>query len=365
MSQPRVEPLRVTIVQQGGVLGGAERWQLHLADATQRLDISVLGLGHGPTTAEWAARGWPVLTLPNERRPFRLAAVSARAGRALRRLRPDVVVAHGVKAGLVAVPAARLLGIPVVWVRHDASYSGRVTGLLDRLADGRVATSGWLLEGASASPRLVLNPPRMPAPVPREVARERLGISLDPGELLVGMAARVTRYKGIEDAVRALAEPAAARWVLAVAGIDDPADPDEHDRLLKLAAELGVAERVRFLGEVPWFHRWVSAFDAIAVLTRPTPEVPWAREAFGMSALEALTGGVPVIATPPVDAIAGPGGLTVAAESPDELARALGTLADEDSRHRLGEAGRKRALEFPDAAEAAGRLVDCRDDGAQ
>ncbi len=222
----------MTIVQQGGVLGGAERWQLHLADATERLDVSVLGLGHGPSTDEWNARGWPVVTLPNERGAFRLATVAARATRALRRLRPEVVVAHGVKAGLVAVPAAFLLGIKVVWVRHDASFSGRITGLLDRLTDGQVASSGWLLEGRSARDAIVVNPPRMTPPVPRDVAREQLGITLGPGELLLGMAARITRYKGIEDAVRALADPAAAAWVLAVAGIEDPTDRDEQDRLL-------------------------------------------------------------------------------------------------------------------------------------
>ncbi len=358
MTQPHTDRLRVTLVQQGGVLGGAERWQLELADATDRLDVSVLGLGSGPTAAEWAARGWPVVTLPDERRAHRLAAMSARAARVLRRLRPDVVVAHGVKAALVAVPAARLLGIPVVWVRHDASFSGPVTALLDRLSDGQVTTSDRLLDGRRTHNPLVLNPPRMPPPEPRDVARTRLGLSADAGDLLLGMATRIVRYKGIEDAVRALAQPGADAWVLAVAGIDDPAEPDEQDRLVKLAAELGVADRVRFLGEVPEFHRWVSAFDAVAVLTRPTPEVPWVREGFGMSALEALAGGVPVVAVPPVDDVVGPGGLSGAPGSPGELARALATLADEDARRRVGEAGTARALEFPDAPEAAGRLVD-------
>jgi glycosyltransferase involved in cell wall biosynthesis len=350
--------LRVTIVQPGGVLGGAERWQLQLADATDRLDVNVIGLGRGATTAKWTARGWPVVTLPNKRSASGLLGTSARVLRVLRRSRPDVVVAHGVKAALVAVPAARVLGIPVVWVRHDASFSGRVTALLDRFTDGQVATSAWLFEGRRASNSLVLNPPRMPAPVPRELARAELDVDLARGQLLVGMAARITRNKGIEDAVRALAEPAASSWVLAVAGIHDPAEPDEHDRLVKLAADLGVTERLRFLGEVPDFHRVVSAFDAIAVLTRPSPDLPWLREAFGMSALEAITGGVPVIAAPPVDEIAGAGGLAVAPGSPREVAEALGILAYDVARREVGEAGSARARHFPGAGEAAGRLVD-------
>ncbi|WP_278257927.1 hypothetical protein [Nocardioides convexus] len=84
---------------------------------------------------------------------------------------PSLVLVHGVKAALVAAPAARALGIPVVWVRHDASYGGRVVGLLDRLTDGQVSTSAWLQEGRSAGNPLVLNPPRVPVALSRDRAR--------------------------------------------------------------------------------------------------------------------------------------------------------------------------------------------------
>ncbi len=352
------DPLRVTVVQQGGVLGGAERWQLHLADASDRLEVRVLGLGGGPTAAQWRRRGWSVRTLPDRRTALQVLALAARAVPELRRTEPDVVVAHGVKAALVAAPAARLLGIPVVWVRHDASFAGRPVALLDRLTDGQLATSRWLLEGRAARNPLVLNPPRMPDPVPTGEARARLGLRVDDGDLVLGMAARLARNKGIEDAVRALAEPGAERWVLAVAGIHDPSEPDEQDRLVKLAADLGVADRLRLLGEVPDLGRVVSAFDAVAVLTRPSPDLPWYREGFGMTALEAITGGVPVVAVPPVDALVGGGGVAVPPESPAAVARVLAALADERTRRRLSTAGRERAQAFPAAGEAAGILAD-------
>nr|WP_246304603.1 glycosyltransferase [Nocardioides thalensis] len=349
--------MRVTVVQHGGVLGGAERWQLALADATDRLDVSVIGLGGGPTADAWATRGWPVVRLPSKSRATGLARVAARMPAALRRLQPDVVLAHGVKAALLAAPAARALGIPVVWVRHDASYE-RLTNLIDRMTDGQVSTSDWLTRGRSTRHGLVVNPPRMAGPVPRPEARERLGIHVAPDELLLGMATRITRNKGIEDAVHALADPAAAGWVLAVAGIHDPADPDEHDRLVKLAAEIGVADRVRFLGEVPDFHDVVSAFDAVAVLTKPSPDLAWYREGFGMTALEAITGGVPVIATPPVDELVGRGGICVPPACPPAVAEALVVLADPEARRLVAEAGERRAADFPDAPGAADRLVD-------
>ena len=88
--------LRVTVVQHGGVLGGAERWWLELADATGRIEVTGIALGTGATAAEWRHRGWPVTVLPTERTAPRLALASARVLALLRRSRPDVVVAHGV-----------------------------------------------------------------------------------------------------------------------------------------------------------------------------------------------------------------------------------------------------------------------------
>ncbi len=350
--------LRVTVVQGGGVLGGAERWQFQLADATDRLDLAVVTLGDGPAADAWAERGRPVTRLAAPRRGADLPATLARLLPVLRRQSPDLVLVHGVKAALAAAPAARLLGIPVVWVRHDASYDGRPVALLDRLTDGQVVSSDWLLRGRSAANPLVVNPPRMPGALPRPQARAALGAVVPDGMLVLGMGTRLSRSKGIEDALRALAEPAAAAWMLVVAGIEDPAEPGERARLLTLARELGVADRFVLVPAVPSFGAVVRAFDAVAVLTRPTPEAPWLREAFGMSALEALVGGVPVVAVPPVQEVVADGGIAVLPGAPTALALALAGLTDPELRQRLGEAAQRRSRAFPDAAEAADRLVD-------
>lgn len=351
-------PLRVTLVQLGGVLGGAERWQLQLADATDRLDLSVVALGDGPTAQAWADRGRPVTRLPAPRRAADLPGLLARLVPLLRRDLPELVLVHGVKAALVAAPAARALGIPVVWVRHDASYGGRVVGLLDRLTDGQVSASAWLQEGRSPGNPLVLNPPRVPDALPRDRARAELGVVVPDGMLVLGMGTRLARSKAVEDALRALAQPAAASWMLVVAGITDPAEPGERDRLLDLARDLGVASRFVLLPALPSFGAVVRAFDAVAVLTRPTYDAPWLREAFGMTALEALVGGVPVLAVPPVHEVAADGGLAVLPGAPTAIAGALAALTDPDLRRRLGTAGERRARDFPDATEAADRLAD-------
>ncbi|TQK71247.1 glycosyltransferase [Nocardioides sp. SLBN-35] len=350
--------LRITVVQQGGVLGGAERWQLQLAEATDRADLDVVALGGGPTAATWSRRGVPVATVRSERRASRIPLLAARVGAALRSSRPDVVVAHGVKAALAAAPTARALGIPFVWVRHDGSFEGWPTALLDRVSDGQVATGAWLLEGRRLRSSLLLNPPRTTDHLTRVEARGALGLEVPSGRLVAGMGTRIVHGKGIDDAIRALADPAAAAWDLVVAGIHDPDDPGEQLRLVALATELGVAHRVRFLGEVPGFARLAGAFDAVLVLTKPTESMPWHREAFGMTAFEALTAGVPVVVTPPLGAMAREGGVEVRAGAPGDVAAALLALEDPDTRTRCGTAGARVAASYPDARAAADVLVD-------
>jgi glycosyltransferase involved in cell wall biosynthesis/GT2 family glycosyltransferase len=350
--------LRVTVVQQGGVLGGAERWQLQLAAATDRIDLDVVALGGGPTADTWRRRGARVSTVRSERRASRIPRLAVRVGAALQSSRPDVVVAHGVKAALAAAPATRSQGIPLVWVRHDGSFAGWPTAFLDRLTDGQVATGAWLFEGRRARNPLLLNPPRTTDHLTREAARGVLGLDVPADRLVAGMGTRIVHGKGIDDAISALADPAAAAWDLVIAGIHDPDDPGEQQRLVALATDLGVQHRVRFLGEVPGFSRLARAFDAVLVLTKPTETMPWHREAFGMAAFEALTAGVPVVVTPPLGAMAREGGIEVRPGAPGDVASALVALEDRETRDRRGTAGARVAASYPDAPAAADVLVD-------
>lgn len=351
------ERLRVTVVQHGGVLGGAERWQLQLADATDRIALDVITLGAGPAADEWTRRGVPVSVVRSGRGATSVPLTAARVAAALRVARPDVVLAHGVKPALAAAPACRTGGVPLVWVRHDGSFGGWPTKVLDRVTAGQVATGSWLFDGRSPGRPLLLHPPRNTDIVGRDDARVALGLDLAEDRLVAGMGTRIVHGKGIDDAIRALADPASTAWDLAVAGIHDPDDPGEQDRLMVLATELGVERRLRFLGEVD-FARNARAFDAILVLTKPTETRPWHREAFGMAAFEGLTAGVPVVVTPPLGAMAREGGIEVRPGAPGAVASALHALADPATRAQCGTAGAGVAASYPDAATAADTLVD-------
>ena len=67
-------------------------------------------------------------------------------------------------------------------------------------------------------------------------------------------------------------------------------DGPERGRLERLAAELGVADRVRFLGEVPDAHELLAEAHILAHAARS--------EGLSNAILEAMAEGVPVVATP-------------------------------------------------------------------
>ena len=356
-------PLRVTVVAPYGVVGGAELWLLTLLRSTERLAVDAALLGDGPLRAELAGLGIPVRVLPTGRRPLELARSSVRLAAALRGPQlPDLVVANGVKAALVAAPAARLAGLRCVWVKHDHSFDGVVTATLARLVDAVIATSPSLAAALGRAEATVVPPPRPDPPLPRGTARATLaahGLDADDPRPVFATVGRLVRYKGVEDAVRALARPGGEGWRLAVIGGADPAEPDEPDRLRRIAEAEGVGDRVVFPGPVPGIAGLLAGVDAVAVLTKPTADGP-GREGFGTVALEAMVAGVPVIATlggPVADRLSGVAGLAVPPDDPAAVAAALHRLADPGRRARFGAAGRILTADHPTARTCADLLA--------
>jgi glycosyltransferase involved in cell wall biosynthesis len=352
-------PLELTVVSSYGLVGGAERWLLDLIDATDRCRIDVVLLGPGALADEFASRGIPHRTITAGRRAVDLLRPTAALARWLRERRPDVVVANGFKAALVAGAAGRAVGVRTVWATHDHSFDGPASRAASRLTDAAVASSPELATASRHRWVEVVPPARPTTPhADRATARRALqahGVPLDG--LLMGMVGRLVPYKGCEDAVRALTHPDAAPWRLALVGPDEPGG--ERERLERLAASLGVADRLHLTGTIDDARRLMTGFDTLAVLTRAAGHGP-DREGFGLSALEAMVAGVPVVtagASPVSRRLAGCAGLVVDPADPPALAAALASLADPGRRERLGRAGRRLAAEHPEAPECADRLV--------
>ena len=220
---------------------------------------------------------------------------------------PDVVHAHFWMSGLAALTATAARRVPVVVTFHalgsikrrfhgdnDPSPPTRL-GLereLAHLADRVVAQCG---EEVDELGRMGVGRGSI-AIVPSGVDVERFtptGPRVDrpggrPRILSVG---RMVERKGFGELINALPLVPDAELVLIggppAAGLDG--DP-EATRLRELAARRGVEDRVRLVGSVPHddLPAWYRSADVVAC-------APW-YEPFGLTPLEAMASGVPVVA---------------------------------------------------------------------
>ena len=271
---------------------------------------------------------------------------------------PDVVHAHFWMSGLAAVEAAAGLPTPVLQTFHalgsvkrrhqgaaDPSPASRIDlerGLC-RAVDHVVATCsdevfelrrlGLPRDRATIVPCGVDTSAFTPrGPVAHRSARSRL--------LVLG---RLVERKGQDDAVRALRAVPDAELVVVGGPPPGAVDGDpEVCRLRALAVEEGVADRLVFAGAVPRADvpAWVRSADVVLA-------VPW-YEPFGITPLEAMACGRPVVATAVgglVDTVVdGVTGDLVPPRDPARLGAVLAALlADDERRSAYGAAGVRRA----------------------
>ena len=272
---------------------------------------------------------------------------------------PDVVHAHFWMSALAALDATRGLGIPVVHTFHALGtvkrrhQGAKDTSPPERLAaERRIAASVARIVATCSDEVFELR--RMGADrrritvVPCGVDLERFGPRGPVGPRAAGrhrlvVACRLVERKGIADAIAAL--PGIPDAELHVAGgpaLDELYADPEARRLLEVAAEVGVSDRVVLRGRV--------GREAMPALLRSADVVlcvPW-YEPFGIVPLEAMACGVPVVATAvggQIDSVVhGVTGLHVPPRDPCSLARAVRSLLRDDARRaELGAAGARRA----------------------
>jgi phosphatidyl-myo-inositol dimannoside synthase len=191
--------------------------------------------------------------------------------------------------------------------------------------------------------------------VDTSAVRERYG--LEGGRWLLSVA-RLSRHKGVDTALKALARLAVRYPDLGYAVVGTG---EELDALEEEARELGVADRVRFLTDVP--DRDLPALYNVAEVYLGVSRLMEQRvEGFGISIAEASACGVPVVAGRsggiPEAVRDGETGFLVEAERADAVAEAVGRLLeDRELRARLGAAGRTAVETYYNWDRVAGDLA--------
>lgn len=186
------------------------------------------------------------------------------------------------------------------------------------------------------------------AVIPPPVTMPDEPVSRPASTPLVGMAGRLVAVKGVEFLLEAFASLVGGG---AEANLEIAGDGSLRESLERRSQELGLSDRVRFLG-------WVDDLDTVMRRWQIYVQ-PSVSEGASMTALQAMALGLPVLATSAggLPETLGDAGLLVEAGDPRPLAEAIRRLqGSAELRQRLGQAARRRVTELNDPARSAGLL---------
>lgn len=322
----RHDALHVVHVVCSEAFAGVERYVLQSALALQETGCRVTVVGGGSDTMGAALRARGIA--------WYRGSTMRTAFSALRRIPDaDVILTHMTLADLAGVAAGALGHVPVVSARHFAARRGGnpVNRVLASVAGKRVsaqlAISQFVAENIEGE-SVIVHTGVTDAPHIDDASRQRIVLAMQ----------RLEPEKQTDVAVRAWAAAHRADgWRLVIAG-----DGSEREALCALAAELGVADSVEFVGFQNDVGEWLRR---ASVLIAPTP-----REGLGLTVLEAMSYGLPVVAAGAGGHLESVGGVPDAALFPagdvDTAARLLDELiADPRRRSDYGSSLRARQSE--------------------
>jgi len=342
------------VYSDANALAGAERCLANLLDTLgSHVRVTVMGTNLGLIEQLAAHRaGTDIKHVPPVSNKFDVRAILAHV-RAMHELQPDVVHAnlrhpwscqYGLLAGLLT-PRAQVVAVEHLPLPAANRIQRRMKQLVSSRLDAHVAV------GHRAA-RIVEELANLPAGsvqtiyngVPDvTVAQPRPPHDSTDGHLAVVTVGRLVEQKGIDVLLRAL--PRVCGITLTIIG-----DGPERLKLEQLAAELGVSDRLTFTGWIDGLQWELDSFDVFVLPSR--------FEGFPLAVVEAMLARLPVVASDvgsvSESVVPGVTGLLVAPDDPAALAAAITELVDDEPRRvRLGDAGRRLALDrFTSAAMA-------------
>jgi D-inositol-3-phosphate glycosyltransferase len=362
--------------------GGVETfvWELSQEQGRRGHDVTIIG---GAGRVERTVRGVRVLRYPYIsraawrslaplRRHYELTKLLERLSMlpaalpALLAVRADIVHLHK-PYDFVVAPLVRALGARVVYHGHGEDFypfDRTLTGAIDLMLSCSGYNAQTLFARYGRHAPVVYNGYDAQHFVPQPVDPALRDTLLAPDERAVLMVGRLQPWKGVQYGIEALRLLDPALRVRLLVGGDSPYRPT----LEQLARDLGVQDRVTFLGTIP--HRDMPRYLALADVVAGAS---FASETFGMLLCEAQGCARPVIASDWAGfrevVIHEETGLVVPAQNPAALAAAVERmLNDPASAQRMALAGRERVgrmFTWPAVADRVERAYRAMLDGAE
>jgi glycosyltransferase involved in cell wall biosynthesis len=340
--------------------GGVEAVTLDVSRAVAAAGGRSLVASQGGALEEQLAKGGgELIPLPvHAKDPLALATNAWRLERLIRRESVSLVHVRSRAPAFSALWAGRMARVPVIATYHGI-YAAR--SALKRWYNGVMTRGDLVIANSAFTRRHILDQHSVdPARVavapegidtrrfdPTQVSRERVaaqraawGLSPEAKEPVILQAARLTGWKGQRLAIAALARMDRHQGaVLILAG--KPESAREMESLQALAAQAGLADRVRLAGALTDMPAAYRAADlVIAPSTAP--------ESFGRGVVEACAMGRLVLASPlgatGETILDGETGWLVEAGDPDAWTRAISAALDlmPQARGEIGARARAR-----------------------
>lgn len=297
------DPLRLAFfIARADTIGGSQRHVLDLAHALGELghDVCVFTGPRGPyndVLDRFGVENTEIASLDSSLfSPGADRAAFKDLQTALKSFNPDLLTVHSTKSGILGRLAARRLGLPCVYTLHGVAFGPAVAPLQRAVAwaaealmrpftDQVIAVSDFdRNQAVNAKVVAKSKVATVRNGLPDVVARRPVS-STDRASTSMLMIARFSVPKNHAVLLEALAKlPADRQWTMRFAG-----DGELEDDAVRLATELGIDDRVEFLGLLSDVTDAIEESDVLLLISD--------REGLPISIGEGLRAGRPVIAS--------------------------------------------------------------------
>lgn len=273
--------MRILYIMPGFDEGGAEVHVLNLIRGMVKRGHEVTLASSGGRMEHDLPENVNIIHMPSHKKnPVTIISCALKIYRQQKKFKWDIIHAHSRVPAWIAWLASKLTGVKWIFTAHALySLNAGLTPL--KHADGAICIS------QAVRNHLINHLPNDTVIIPNGIIPPLLKHSEFPHNnirfLSVG---RLTRLKGLDVALKALAGLKAYEWTLDVLG-----EGSERESLKSLAVSLGIAERVHFLGDKDRqeVERYMAESSCLLF--------PSFSEGMGLVVLEALSIGLPVIAS--------------------------------------------------------------------